>query len=111
MTDTDRAQFTAGLRQFADFLDAHEQYPTPSDQRILLSLLTNDAVTEFAQQHGLNTAADGEGNLSVDLCFGPIVYHAYGYVDFAAHQAAHNERQARNWADRNGLELVAKADA
>lgn len=111
MTNTNRAEFTAGLRQFADWLDANPQYPNPSDQRVLLSLLTNDAVTEFAQQHGLDTAADDEGNLSVNLTFGPIVYHAYGYVDFDAHQAAHNERQARYWADRNGLEIVAKADA
>lgn len=110
MTD-DRAEFTAGLRELADFLDANTQYPAPSDRRLLLCLLTNPAVEEFAARHGLETKADEEGNLSADMAFGPISYHAYGYVDFEVHQAATAERNARDWADKQGLELVAKADA
>jgi len=111
VTDTDRAQFTAGLRQFADFLDAHEQYPVPSRHQILLPLATNPAVEEFAAQHGLEVEADKEGNLSATLTFGPVTYLAYGYVDFEEHRAATAERDARNWASKQGLEIVAKADA
>jgi hypothetical protein len=109
MTD-DRAAFTAGLRQFADFLDANEQYPVPGDPRLLLCLLTNPAVEEFATRHGLVIAADEEGNLSADMAFGSISYHAYGYVDFEVHQAATAERNARDWASKQGLELVARGD-
>jgi len=111
MTDTDRAAFTAGLRKFADWLDANPQYPTGGSQRILLALHTNQAVEEFAARHGLDTAADAEGNLSADVAFGPITYHAYGYVDFDAHCAADDEKRARRWAAKNGIDLVANRRA
>ncbi|WP_441251177.1 hypothetical protein [Kitasatospora sp. McL0602] len=111
MTDTDRAEFTTGLRQFADWLDANTQYPIPSGQRILLALSTNPAVQEFADRFDLETVADPEGNLSAEITFGPVSYHAYGYTDFDAHWAAARERAARTWAANRGLEFVAKADA
>jgi hypothetical protein len=109
MTDT-RADFTAALRQLADWFDANPQCPTGGNERFLLPLLTNDAVTELAQQNGLEIVAK-EGNLSADIKFGPITLHAYGYADFAQHHAASKERNAREWADQNNLELVPRADA
>jgi hypothetical protein len=109
MTDT-RAQYTAALRQFADWLDANPQYNAPTSQKLLLPLLTNPAVREFADRHGLEVATDAEGNLSAEIAFGPIAYHVYGYVDFAAHVAAKSERDARRWADQNGLDLVTRTD-
>lgn len=109
MNDTDRAEFTAGLRQFADWLDTNTEYSLPTGQRFLLSLGTNSAVTEFADRFGLETKADAEGNLSADIPFGPLSYCAYGYVDFDAHIAAEAERRARTWAAAQGLEFVAKA--
>ncbi|MCC9307720.1 hypothetical protein LN042_11530 [Kitasatospora sp. RB6PN24] len=108
MTDT-RAQFTTALRQFADWLDANPQYDVPTGQKFLLCLLTNAPVREFAERHGLDVSADAEGNLSTRLNFGPLVYEVYGYVDFTAHLAAAHERNARRWADENGLDIVAKA--
>lgn len=110
MTDIIRTAFTAGLREFADFLDANEQYPVPSRHQILLPLTTNSAVEEFAARHGLGIEADKEGNLSATLTFGPVTYLAYGYVDFEEHRAATAERDARTWASQQGLELVTKGD-
>lgn len=105
MTDT-RAQFIAGLRAFADWLDANPDVEAPRDQRFLLALSINPAVAEFAAQHGLETTADDEGNLSATVTFGPVHYKAYGYTDFAAHCDANAERNARDWADRNGLQIA-----
>ncbi|GAA1164383.1 hypothetical protein F4556_002388 [Kitasatospora gansuensis] len=107
MTD-DRTHFLTGMRQFTDWLTANPDCPAPRDERILLFLATNQAVTEFATRYDLDPKADAEGNLSVNLTFGPIVYHVYGYVDFNAHCAASDERQARTWAAGQGLEIVAK---
>lgn len=109
--DTDRAEYTASLRQFADWLDKHTDYPIPSTRQLLLSLGTNEAVRGFADRFGLEVSADGEGNLSAEIGFGPISYHAYGYTDFTAHCAADSERRARSWADEKGLEFVPKAGA
>ncbi|WP_158942412.1 hypothetical protein, partial [Streptomyces sp. ERV7] len=84
----------AGLRRLADQLERTE-LPVPHDQRFLLPLHTNLAVETFAQAHGLDVAYDPEGNASTDLAFGPIVFHAYGYVDFTGHCARQDERRAR----------------
>ena len=103
---TNRDEYISGLRQLADWLEQHPDVEEPQSQRLLLSLLTNPAVEEFAAEHGLTVGYDGEGNASCDLTFGPIVYHAYGYVDFAEHCKAANERNARSWAEKNGLDIV-----
>jgi hypothetical protein len=103
-----RTDYTNALRQFADWLDANPQYDAPASQKLLVPLSTNPAVREFADRHGLEVAMDAEGNLSAEIKFGPIAYHVYGYVDFEAHVAAKSERDARTWAGRNGLEIVAK---
>jgi hypothetical protein len=109
VTDTARAEFTNALRQLADWLDANPQYPHPTRERVLLPLHTNAAVREFADRFGLGVSADAEGNLSAEIKFGPVAYHVYGYVDFAAHCAADEERRARRWAEKSGMEFVAKA--
>ncbi|MGW2539445.1 hypothetical protein ACWC5I_00855 [Kitasatospora sp. NPDC001574] len=103
---SDRAAFTASLRQFADWLDTNTQYPHPGEQRFLLCLLTNAAVSEFATRFGLETNADDEGNLSANIEFGPVTYHVYGYVDFDTHYAAAEERAAHAWAARTGMRIT-----
>jgi hypothetical protein len=105
-TTDPRAAFIAGTRKFADWLEANPQFTAPLDSRFLLALHTNPAVEEFAAEHGLTVAYDDEGNASADLHFGPVVYHAYGYVDFIAHCERNHERQARRWAENKGLALV-----
>ncbi|WP_354402557.1 hypothetical protein [Streptomyces sp. PvR018] len=79
--------------------------PDPGGQRFLLPLSTNPAVEEFAAEHNLTVATDDEGNMSAEVTFGPITFHAYGYVDFAQTVAVSEERNARRWAEKKGLEL------
>jgi hypothetical protein len=105
--DDSRPQFVAGVRAFADWLEANPQAKAPIGERFLLPLTTNDRVAEFAATHGLEVVADEHGNTSCNLTFGPIVYHAYGYADFAADCERTDEERARKWAARKGLELVA----
>ncbi|MPY47064.1 hypothetical protein [Streptomyces acidicola] len=100
---TDRAEYIAGLREIADWLEQHPDADLPSTDRLLLPLSTNPAVEEFAATLGLTAEIDEEGNAAVDLKFGPIAFHAYGYADFTEHVKEHHERQARNWADKNGM--------
>ncbi|MEU0783444.1 hypothetical protein ABZ341_17960 [Streptomyces sp. NPDC006173] len=99
-----RDAYIAGLRQFADFLEQHPAVEAPSEQ-LLLPLLTNDAVEEFAATHELTVATSKDGNKSAELVFGPVVYRAYGYVDFSLHLKQGQEKQARAWADANGMAL------
>lgn len=102
-----REEFVQGLRAFADWLADTAGAEAPQGQRMLLPLHTNAAVEAFAAEHGLTLAYDDEGNASADLMFGPLAYHAYGYVDFDAHCAAEDERLARRWAEKNGLIITA----
>jgi hypothetical protein len=106
----DRTRFTNALRAFADWLDANPDIDEPRGQRFLLPLHTNQAVTEFAAEHGLTTEADAEGNLAAEITFGPVVYQVYGYVDFAAHRDASNERTARDWAEKHGMQITPQAN-
>ena len=101
-----RAAYVAGLRDFANFLEANPEVQEPGYQRLLLALTTNPAVEEFAAKHGLTVDRDDEGNASCDLRFGPVTFHAYGYTDFDEHCERGNERQARGWAAAKGLEIV-----
>lgn len=105
ITSPERAAYVAALREFADWLDVNPTVREPQGQRLLLSLTTNPAVVEFAGDHGLTVEYDDEGNASAALNFGPIRFHAYGYVDFAEHCKANNERRAREWAKSKGLEI------
>ncbi len=107
---SDRTQLTTGLRQFADWLETHPDVTPPRNPRFLLPLSTNQAVVDFAAEHGLTTTADTEGNLSASLVFGSVTYEAYGYVDFATHLAAREEKDARDWADQHGLQITPRAD-
>lgn len=95
----------AGLRALADFLEAHPALPAPSSQNLLIPLHTNPAVEEFAVEHGLTVEYDDEGNARTQVQFGPLAYFVYGYVNFAEHCERNDERRARDWAERNGLEL------
>lgn len=100
---TNRSEFIAGLHAFADWLGQNPQVRGPEGQYFLLALSTNQAVEEFADEHGLSVTVDSDGNASCDLTFGPITYHAYGYADFAEFCRADSERRARAWADRNDM--------
>lgn len=104
--DDQRAAYVAGLRDFADFLESTDVEVPRTQRTLLLSLSLNSAVEAFAAKHGLTVGYDAEGNASADLVFGPVVYHAYGYVDFAEHCDRNNERTARTWAELHGLEIV-----
>lgn len=101
-----RDEFVAGLRKFADFLEQNPDVKEPGHQRLLLALTTNDAVESFAEEHGLTVELDKDGNASCDLVFDPVVYHAYGYVDFIKHCEQANEKRARDWAEAKGLAIV-----
>ncbi|MFK0222840.1 hypothetical protein ACIQWN_32190 [Streptomyces vinaceus] len=101
-----RSEYIEGLRSFADWLEANPEVDAPVDERMLLVLHTNPAVEEFAAEHGLDVAYDREGNASADMAFGPVVFHAYGYVDFASHVEAADELQARSWATKRGLKIT-----
>ncbi|MFI6854551.1 hypothetical protein [Streptomyces sp. NPDC050416] len=98
-----RSEYITGLRELADWLEQHPDVAVPSDERMLLPLLTNTAVEEFAATHGLTIETDSDGNMAVDLRFGCITYHVYGYVDFAEHRKKGEEKQARAWADSNDM--------
>lgn len=100
-----------GLRALANFLESDPSLRTPSSQQLLIPLMTNEAVEEFAAGRGVSVDYDGEGNASVDLLFGPLTYHVYGYVDFDEHMARGRERQAREWVAAQGLELQPAAGA
>ncbi|MFJ2579991.1 hypothetical protein [Kitasatospora aureofaciens] len=105
-----RTSYTAGLREFADWLDTNPDIDAPDGQRFLLPLHTNQDVLDFATDHDLTATADDEGNLSADITFGPVVYHAYGYADFDAHRNACDERTARSWAARTGQQITPQAN-
>ncbi|MGW7053066.1 hypothetical protein [Streptomyces sp. NPDC054887] len=102
---TDRTEYIAGLRQFADWLEQNPEIPV-SRQRLLLALQTNPAVEAFAAEHGLTVTFDGEGNAFCSLQFGLIQYYAYGYADFKQHCADLDAKRARKWAETNGLAFV-----
>jgi len=101
-----RTAYVAGLRDFANFLESNPDVQEPGCQSLLLPLMTNSAVEEFAAKHGLTVDHDDEGNTSCNLRFGPITFHAYGYTDFAEHRDATDERNARKWAAAKGLKIV-----
>lgn len=107
---TARDEFIDGVRAFADFLEQHPNVREPQRQRLLLALLTNDAAEAFAAEHNLTVEYDDKGNASCDLTFGPVVYHAYGYRDFAKHCEESNERQARRWVESKGLAIVPQSE-
>lgn len=103
---TAREAFVTGLRQMADWLAVNPQVPTFERQTFLLPLHTNDAVVELAASLSLEVDYDHRGNASVKLHFGPVQFQAYGYVDFDATRAAIEERDARAWADKNGMQIT-----
>lgn len=102
----ERAELIVGLRALADALEANASMPLPVvNSRWLVPLTTNAAVEEFAAGRGLTVEYDDEGNAGADVPFGPMTYHVYGYIDFAEHCERRAEKDARQWAERNGLEI------
>lgn len=110
MTTTTRLRdaFVDGMREFADFVDSHPDVQTPHRQKLLLALHTNDAVLAFAARFGRakDVRIDNDGNASFDLSFGPVVYHAYGYLDFTDHCKRQAESRARDWAAEHNMALI-----
>ncbi|MGW3196239.1 hypothetical protein ACWDBD_16965 [Streptomyces sp. NPDC001118] len=98
-----RDAYIAGLRELADWLEQNPEAATPIDGDMLVPLMTNEAVEAHALPRGLDVRYDSEGNASAVIEFGPINYRAYGYVDWHQHYAQHQEKTARNWADKNGM--------
>lgn len=101
----ERVEYIAALRQIADWLEQHPEAPTPSGDRLLVPLMTNAAVEEFAACHGFTAEVDKDGNASVSLHFGPITFHAYGYADWETWHEQHKEKTARAWADSKGMNI------
>lgn len=106
----ERDEYIAALRKLADWLESNPAVKVPTDRIMLLPLHTNKAVQEFAETCGLTVSLDSDGNASADVDFGGIVYHAYGYDDFDAFHAGHKEKQARRWADENGMVIERHTD-
>lgn len=106
----DRTRYICGLRALATWLEENPDVSIPSGERFLLPLTTNDAVEEFAAKLGQDVVYDDEGNASTTREFGLIQFHAYGYVDFAAHSDFLAEREARRWAAKKGLEIRSTED-
>lgn len=106
---SDATEFAASLRKFADWFDANPDMPAPLRPSFLIPLHTNDAVREFATAQGWEVKADDGGNLSADITIGQIVYRVYGYTDFEQYKADSAEQDAREWAEKQGLEFVKKA--
>lgn len=104
----ERDEYIAALRQIADWLEQHPEAPTPSDDRLLVPLMANAAVQEFAARHDCSVVVDKDGNASVSLPFGPITYHVYGYADWEAWHEQHAEKTARAWANSKGMTIEAR---
>lgn len=102
---SERDAYIDGLRDLAEWLEKNPTVTVPSSDKLLLPLHTNEAVEQFAAEHGVTFAIDENGNASLDFDFGPITYHAYGYADFKQYCADHDERRAREWADGNGMTI------
>lgn len=105
----ERAGFISGIHRFATWLEQHPDVEAPRDKRLLLACHTNDAVAAFATEHGISpdlVRYDEEGNASLDLEFGPVSYHVYGYRDFEQHCEDAAARQAQRYARSHGLSLV-----
>lgn len=108
MTTDTRAQYLAGLRELATWLEQNPAQELPVSRTFNVPLTTNSAVKDWATNNGMSDAVqyDKEGNASVSLRFGPISLHMYGYVDFAEHCERSHERDAREYAEKHGLVLV-----
>lgn len=110
MTDN-RTDYINGLRQLADFLTNNPTAPIPLP-RINVCVFANAKVTAFGNLDDvqLTPTADDEGNLAITVMVGSIEYYVYGYANWDEHRATWEAKQARDWADKNGMQLV-RADA
>ncbi|MFJ3984335.1 hypothetical protein [Streptomyces fungicidicus] len=108
--NSDRDAYINSLRELADWLEQHPDVEAPMSNRFLLPLTTNQAVEEFAATHGLTVEVDSNGNTEAILHFGSIDYVAYGYADFSEFCKQNNEKQARTWADQNGMVIEPRGE-
>lgn len=99
----DRAEYIAGLRQLADWLEQNPETAVPQVADILLALMTNEAVEAHAAAGGLEVRYDREGNASAVSQFGSVTYRGYGYADWDQHIAQHEASRAHDWADKNDM--------
>ncbi|AJP04744.1 hypothetical protein TU94_28140 [Streptomyces cyaneogriseus subsp. noncyanogenus] len=101
----ERDEYIAALRKLADWLESNPDAPVPSSDRLLVPLMTNRAVEDFADSHGVTAEIDKDGNASASVPFGPINLHVYGYADWEAWHDQHEEHRARRWAESKGLTI------
>ena len=107
----DQASYVSGLVELAGWLSRNpDGIPELAVEKLLLPLNTNAAVEDFAARHGLTASYNDEGNASVDVTFGRVKLHAYGYVDFAEHWEHLRQRDAESFAAEHGLALVPTDD-
>ncbi|MFE0137665.1 hypothetical protein ACFWY6_39830 [Streptomyces sp. NPDC059037] len=110
ISEDERQARIDGLRALADWLESTQTAPVAyGPDRFVVPLHTNEAVEEFAADHELTVEYDDEGNARSTIEFGSVVYQVYGYVNFAEHCERGAERQARTWAERQGLEIIRPA--
>lgn len=105
---TNREQFIQGLRQFADWLAANPNMPTPHPQDFLAPLPTNRTVLDIAEHLNTEVSTDAEGNCRTRLSFGPVGYRAFSYADFQAHLDRSEAITAQLYAERHNLTLTPK---
>ncbi|MFE5368103.1 hypothetical protein [Streptomyces mirabilis] len=98
-----RTEYIAGLRQLADWLEQHPDADVPYVADIAVPLFSNEAVEAFAAGNGLEVRIDSDGNASATVPFGRLVYRVYGYANWDAWKIHHDEKTARNWADKNDM--------
>lgn len=85
----DREEFTSGLRQLADFLDANPAVPVPTAATILVVVRDADegGVTDIFEMSVALGAhfTERDGTYNTVRAFGPVFYA--GYSTTAAHLA------------------------
>ena len=101
----ERDEYIVALRNLAEWLEQRPEAPIPSADRLLVPLISNAAVEEFAAGHGFTAELDKDGNASVSVPFGPILFHVYGYADWPTWSERRAEKTARNWANSKGMVL------
>jgi hypothetical protein len=98
--------FVTGLRDAADWIQAHPGLPVPPALTIGYAAGTPVTVQAIASRFGLGDVIDDGHGLCAERTFGPVTYRVSAYRDFQAYIARVDELHARNWADANGYDLV-----
>jgi hypothetical protein len=69
---TERAQYIAGLRQIADFYDAHPEVPTPSDNHTNYAVNTDEDARNLAKALGTFKKEYSEDMFTMSKTFGSV---------------------------------------